>query len=81
MSTVSEVEQGIFEASRKGDIELLENLILKNPNVSVDSFVAADGSTALLIACRHGASVDIIKLLIRAGKDTCMLKYILIFKL
>lgn len=60
-----EVAQEIFEYARRGKLDALHNVIhLAHP----DSFVAYDGSTALLVACRNG-HLEVCKLLLAHGAD------------
>jgi len=61
----SEVAQEIFEYSRRGMLEDLQCVISK---AHPDDFVAYDGSTALLMACKHG-HFSVCKLLIHHGAD------------
>ena len=65
--SIEEVEQSIFEAARKNDYSELKALISTFPTVSVDGYLAYDGSTALLMACRYGASLEVVELLIENG--------------
>jgi ankyrin repeat protein len=65
---MEEVAQEIFEYARRGRISDLREVISKT---HPDSYVAYDGSTALLIACKNG-HLEACRILIEHGADVSM---------
>ena len=61
----SEIGQEIFEYARRGMLEELSTVVGKE---HPDSFVAYDGSTAFLMACKQG-HLSVCKLLLHHGAD------------
>ena len=64
-SRMDERAQEIFEYSRRGRTDELVGVVGK---VHPDSFVAYDGSTAFLMACRNG-HLSVCELLLKHGAD------------
>lgn len=60
-----ETAQAVFEYSRRGLMEDLKDIVGK---VHPDEYIAYDGSTALLIACKNGHT-DICELLLKQSAD------------
>ncbi len=65
---MEEVAQEIYEYSRRGRLTDLLNVVSK---IHPDAYIAYDGSTALLMACKHG-HVEVCRLLIEHGADPGM---------
>ena len=62
---MSELAQAVFEYARRGKLEDLLEIV---DSVHPDEYVAYDGSTALLIACKNGHS-HVSQVLISKGAD------------
>ena len=65
MNLTNETAQEVYEFSRRGRLDELSDII---KSVHPDKFLAYDGSTALLMACKNGHQA-ICELLVKHGAD------------
>jgi ankyrin repeat protein len=65
---MDEVAQEVYEYARRGNVAEAERALA---GAHPDAFIAYDGSTAFLMACKNG-HVDVCKLLIKHGANTSL---------